>query len=817
MPLPPSTYRLQLTANFTLDDAAALVPYFVDLGVGWLYLSPILQSASGSTHGYDVVDPTRVDTARGGKDALVRLARTAHEAGLGILVDIVPNHVGVGVPHENPWWWDVLRLGQGSRYAKFFDIDWAAGRGRLLLPVVGDEDMPSQPGGAIRGMSIDTEAGLLRYHDREYPLAPGSADDTGAGVRAIHAAQHYELVHWRRGDWELNYRRFFTITDLAGVRVEDAEVWEAAHAEILSWVRDGLVDGLRVDHVDGLRDPGGYLARLRERAGVPVWVEKILEPGEQLPDWPVAGTTGYDALGEYDRMLIDDDSRDDLDDDALDWGELVHTAKRFVTDGPLQAEMLRIARDLGAGAHGTAAAGSDGTAAAGAHATAAAEAQDAVAPASPASPAPATAAETVDAVSEIAACFGVYRTYLPIGREHLDAAVNQARVRRPELAATIERVADILSRPEHPAAARFQQTTGMVMAKAVEDRSFYRYSRLTSLNEVGGDPSVFSLTPDAFHELQQRRQQRWPHTLTTLTTHDTKRSEDVRARIDALAEYPALWRDSLDQLREIAPIDNPDFANLLWQAIVGAWPASRERLNAYAEKAAREAGEDTTWTEVNGEYEASLHAAVDAAFAHPAARSILQNLVETLDAAATSNALALKTLQLLGPGIPDVYQGSELWLRALVDPDNRRPVDWRQRRAALDAVLAGARPTLSGTESGDEPGNADPTGAVKLLITVAGLRIRRSLPDRFTQYVPLRVSGASAEHVLAFDRGGVIAAVTRLPVALEAGGGWLDTRLELPAGRWIDQLSGNPFTGTVAVAQLFAPRPVAMLVRESGV
>lgn len=777
MRTPASTYRLQLSAEFTLDDAARLVPYFVDLGVDWLYLSPILQATEGSTHGYDVVDPTRVDAARGGREALVRLAHTAHEAGLGILVDIVPNHVGVAVPKQNPWWWDVLQHGEASQYAKFFDIDWPAGGGKLLIPVIGDADMPTEPGAPINGMSVDREAGVLRYYDNEYPLAPGSADDESLDVRTVHAAQHYALVHWRRGDWSLNYRRFFTATELAGVRVEDAEVWDAAHTEILSWVREGLVDGLRIDHVDGLRDPRGYLERLREHADVYLSVEKILEPGEQLPDWAVAGTTGYDALGEFERVLVDDEGRDDLDEqsaalsheDVDDWPTLIHTSKRFVTDGPLHAEMRRVARDL------------DGV--------------------------PEPDDRTVDAISEIAACFPVYRSYLPEGIEHLEQAARDAADWRSDLGDELERVLAKLRDPDNAGALRFQQTTGMVMAKAVEDRSFYRYARLTSLNEVGGDPSIFALTPDQFHAAQAERQARWPNAQTALTTHDTKRSEDVRARLDALSERPELWRDSLEQLLEIAPISNPAFGNLLWQAIIGAWPASRERLYAYAEKAAREAGDLTTWTEVNEEYEHELRAAVDAAFDHPAARALVANLVEELRHPGWSNSLSLKTLQLLGPGVPDVYQGTELWQHSLVDPDNRRPVHWQEQSAALGAILRGARPSF------DEP---DPTGSVKLLLTVIGLRLRKGLREQFDAYRPLHATGASADHLIAVDRGGVVVLATRLPVDLERGGGWHDTHLQLPEGTWVDQVTGTAYTGEVAVAHLLEHLPVAMLARRTN-
>ena len=775
---PRSTYRLQLTPDFTFEDATWQLPYLAKLGVDWVYLSPILQSAEGSMHGYDVVDATKVDEARGGRDEFVKFAKAAHEHGLGVLVDIVPNHMGIAVPRENPWWWQVLAEGRDSERAHFFDIDWDAGDGKILVPVVGDADMPKSPGEPIANLAVDREAGVLRYWDAEFPLAAGSADDD-ADPREVHRRQHYRLVHWRLGDWDLNYRRFFTVTTLAGLRVEDADVWEAAHAEILSWIEEGLVDGLRIDHPDGLRDPRGYLERLRDRTGgVYLLVEKILEPGEELPaDWETEGTTGYDALGALERVMVDEDGRVDLEQfaaqltnedptnadvstDAVEqWATLVHEMKRFVTDNSLLAELRRIARELAA---------------------AGVERDD-----------------TVDALAEIAAHFQVYRTYLPHGAELLEEAAANAREWRPDLSDAIEAILPILREPEAPAAKRFQQTTGMIMAKAVEDRSFYRYSRLTSLNEVGGDPSEFSVSLADFHELQRTRDRDWPDAQTALTTHDTKRSEDTRARIDAISEIPDYWAEAVGELLELAPISNPTFGNLLWQAVIGAWPASKQRLYDYATKAARESGEVTTWTAVDEEYEESLKRAIDLAFDHPAGRAIVTNLSDHITDAGRSNSLTMKAVQLLGPGVPDIYQGTELWDRSLVDPDNRRRVDWLSRRAALDAVVGGARPPI------------DDTGAAKLFIVATALRLRKQF--ELSTYEPLTATGASADHLIAFSRGPVVVLGTRLPIALADGDGWHDTRVELPEGEWVDELTGNTAHGSAAVAKLLAEYPVALL------
>ncbi|MET0297771.1 MAG: malto-oligosyltrehalose synthase, partial [Microbacterium sp.] len=640
---PLSTYRLQIRRGFDLDAAAGITGYLHDLGVSWAYLSPLLQATDGSDHGYDVVDPSRIDPARGGADGLARFAASARAAGLGILVDIVPNHMGVGVPAENPWWWDVLLNGRASRYADAFDIDWDHGGGRVRLPLLG---------GALDDVIDDIEIvpdatpeaphGTLRYFDHVLPLAAGSLDAADADVRALLARQHYELRFWQDEAAELNYRRFFAVTSLAGVRVEIPEVFAESHAEIVRWVEQGLVDGLRVDHPDGLLDPGGYLAQLAEATGdAYVLVEKILEHGEGLPgDWSTDGTTGYDALAEIDRVLVDPAGEEALDElDARlrggeqSWHDLIHTTKRMIADTIQVAEIRRLVREL---------------------------------------PAPVDDAE--DALAELLACFPVYRSYLPAGVEHLHSAAADAAVRRPELAASIDALVGVLADPRTAAARRFQQTTGPVMAKGVEDTAFYRYTRLGTLTEVGGDPGVFALPVDGFHVAQAMRQASWPHAMTALSTHDTKRGEDVRARLSVLAEIPARWADVLGELRAIASTGNGPFDALLWQAIIGSWPATPDRLHAYAEKASREAAEETTWWNPDAAFETRMHALVDAAFGD--ARELVESFVAEIARPGWSNSLAAKTLQLAGPGVPDVYQGSELWETSLVDPDNRRPVDF---------------------------------------------------------------------------------------------------------------------------------------------
>ncbi|SEB49318.1 maltooligosyl trehalose synthase [Nocardioides exalbidus] len=757
---PHSTYRLQVSQDFTLHEAADVLPYLHDLGVDWVYLSPLLASEPGSTHGYDVVAFDHVDPERGGEEGLAALSAEARRLGMGVLVDIVPNHVGVATPSEDPWWWDVLRLGRESEHATAFDVDWAAGDGRIVIPVIGDDDE-----GSIR-----IEGGEVRYHDQRFPLAPGTT---------TLEEQHYDLVHWKAADDDLNYRRFFAVNTLAAVRVEDPEVFAETHVEIRRWFDEGLVDGLRVDHPDGLRDPKRYLDDLAAlTGGAYVLVEKILEPGEELPsEWATAGTTGYDALALIDRLLTDPAGEapltaleNRLRGTPVDWTRMVHDNKRAVADGILHSEVLRITREVAKVQETRQDTEDEGVD------------EDAVA----------------DAIAELLACFPVYRSYLPEGRAHLDQAFFAARTARPDLGATYDAIEPVLHDEWSQPARRFQQTSGMVMAKGVEDCSFYQWSRLTSLNEVGADPSIFAIGTDTFHDAMAVRQRDWPDAMVTLSTHDTKRGEDVRARITVLAEEPREWEQALDELLRLAPVPDPGFGSLLWQAVLGAWtpdhlPDLRDRLHGYAEKAMREAGDRTTWTEPDEAYEAAVHAAVDAVFDDTEVREVLTGLATTIDAAAQANSLAAKLLAITIPGVPDVYQGSELWETSLVDPDNRRPVDFDHRRAVL-----------AGTEEDD--------AAAKLHVTCTALTLRRDRPELFTDYEPVGATGATADHVVAFDRGGAITVATRLPVGLATDGGWGETVLDLPDGTWHDVLTGLDTDGRLA--DLLAVHPVALLVRK---
>lgn len=767
MRTPVSTYRLQIRPSFTLQDAAELTGYLKDLGVDWVYVSPILTAEEGSDHGYDVTDPSTVDPSRGGPEGLEALSKAARKEGLGVLADIVPNHMGVASPGQNAWWWQLLKEGRSSKYAEAFDVDWDFGGGRIRIPVLGGDDDLDQ---------LRIVDGELHFYDHRFPLADGTWTE-GDSPQDVHNRQHYELVGWRRADAELNYRRFFAVNTLAGVRVEVPWVFDEAHQEIVRWFREELVDGLRIDHPDGLADPEGYLARLKEATGgAYLLVEKILEPGEKLPEtFQCEGTTGYDALADVDRLFVDpaaEEFLDDLDARLRDEAEpanyqvMIHGTKRRIADGILRSEILRLSRLV--------------------QETSALPRLD-----------------VADALAEIICWFPVYRTYLPYGQEILEESIEHAAKHRPELAGVLEGLRPLLLDTTGELARRFQQTSGMVMAKGVEDTAFFRYTRLGTLTEVGADPTEFAVSPGEFHQRMARRQAELPLSMTTLSTHDTKRSEDARARISVISESVPEWELFLGTVQDLTPIPDGPLSALIWQAIAGAWPADRSRLQAYALKAAREAGNSTNWTDPNLEFERHLAAAVDSVFDVPEVGGALENFVAELEPYGTSNSLSAKLVQLTMPGVPDVYQGTEFRDGSLTDPDNRRPVDFQARIDGLAELDGGARPART-----DE--------AAKLLVVSRALRLRRDRPELFGGYQPVAATGAAAAHVVAFSRGadapGAVTVATRLPKALERNGGWRDTAVDLPA-KSRDELTGTTFdAGPVPVATLLEHYPVALLV-----
>ena len=680
---------------------------------------------------------------------------------LQVVVDIVPNHMGVADPAQNEAWWQLLKLGRDSEYADWFDIDWQAGEGKVLLPVLGaDSDLAE----------LEIVDGELRYYDTPIPDRSGHAA-TARIRQVVHDRQHYRLVDYRRADTEQNYRRFFAVTDLAGIRVEELRVYSASHAEILRWVQTGTVDGIRIDHPDGLADPGGYLNRLAAEApDAWITVEKITEPGEQLPaDWPVAGTTGYDALTEVNALLYDPadeaaatEAYQRLTGDRLDWPAQLERGKRMIATTILQAELRRIGRGI---RHAAPELADDDEA-------------------------------VVEALTELAVAFGVYRSYQPAGNERLAEAIEVAVRRRPELAGTIERIRPLLANGDREVTVRFEQATGAIMAKGCEDTAYYRYNRAIGLNEVGGDPAGYGSTVEQFHQLQARRQERQPKSMTTLSTHDTKRSEDVRARLAVLSELGEQWYDAAARLLDRAPVGNQAFGYLLWQTFAGSGWIDRDRMHAYAEKAMREAADGTSWRDPEPAFEQRVHEAVDLAYDDEGLHAELDRLIRLIDPYGWSNSLAGKLIQLTMPGVPDVYQGTELFDYSLVDPDNRRDVDFELRRRLL---AESKMPELDGS------------GAAKLWLVRQALSVRRERPELLTGYRPLLATGPAAQHAVAFDRGGLVSVATRLPFTLQRTGGWHDTELALPAGEQLDLLSGTVHRGRVPVAALLERYPVALL------
>jgi (1->4)-alpha-D-glucan 1-alpha-D-glucosylmutase len=838
-----ATYRLQLTPDFTFADARDQVPYLAALGVSHLYLSPVLQAVPGSQHGYDVLDHTRISEELGGEGALVELADAAHQHGLGVIVDVVPNHMAFVAPAwANAPLWQVLRDGREAATAHWFDVDWEAGAGRLGVPVLGqpleqvlaDGELVLDPAPGADG-GDGSGAPVLRYFDHVLPVAPGTLSDTAgleAGTpvdRALLERQHYRLAHWREKAAVLNYRRFFDVDELIAVRVELPDVFEATHRLLLDLHHRGVLDGFRIDHPDGLADPEGYLRALRAatRPGTPVWVEKILEGDERLPrSWACAGTTGYDAMRAVSAALVDPASAPVLDKTWAEAGgegdleQVELAAKRTVVEAMLGAEVRRLVR----------------------------RAEEALG-----EPGGDAGAEPLrDAVAELLVSGDVYRAYLSPGeapddlaRGRLEQARDRALSRRPDLAGPLRQLTALALlegldglAPAARAAAedfavRLQQTWGPVMAKGIEDTTFYRWHRLDALNEVGGDPGLLAQAgPSVLHGWATDQQDDWPSGMTTLTTHDTKRSEDVRARLLAVAGDPEAWQCGADAFRaaaDRAAVDRPT-AHLLWQTLVGVGPISRERLHGYLEKAVREAKQHTAWVDGDPDYEARVLALADRALEDDALRSVVTDEVAAQHEAVRATVLAQKLVQLCLPGVPDLYQGTELVALSLVDPDNRRPVDYDVRRRLLEQLREAGGPTGVGNEDLD---------AEKLWVTSTALAVRAANPDCFGEragYAPLT---ASTEHALAFCRtapdgaaGGPGAApdavaclVTRAPARLHRAGGWrADDTVTLPAGSWHDALTGRTHqvqagagqeeAGTLACRDLFARFPVALLTRS---
>lgn len=823
MPL-TGTYRLQLHHDFTFADARTLLPYLVKLGVSHLYLSPILQAVSGSLHGYDVIDHTAVAAGLGGRAGFEALAGDAHAHGLAVIVDMVPNHMAFVEPeHLNRPLWKVLREGPAAATANWFDIDWAAGAGKLGVPVLGQPISDAAASGQLHVGVLQGEP-VVRYHEHVYPLADGTApDQPGARIEpddllSLLDRQHYRLADWRDKNEVLNYRRFFEVDRLIAVRVEEPTVFEATHALLLDLHHQGFIDGFRVDHPDGLADPLAYLQRLRDavRPGTPIWVEKILIGDEPLnADWPTAGTTGYDALRAISGALVDTTPQvvdvlkgawqDAGGEAGLDVSERV--SKRRVLQLLLTPEVGRLAR-LAALARPDHEPG-----------------------------------RLREATFELLAAAPVYREYVRPGhpvpqraRRRFHQVREVALTERPDLHPELD-AAVALALLDDPVpgsrdaatefAIRLQQTWGPVMAKGIEDTAFYRFHRLLALNEVGGDPDLL-LTGEVcstrgvqiLHDWAHRQSAHWPQGLVALSTHDTKRSEDVRARILAVAGDRDAWRTCTDvALREAqaAGVDGP-VAHLIWQTLLGTMPIEANRLEEYLRKALREAKERTGWLEPDASYERT---ALDFAERHrsagPLHEALRTALADNVDAI-TALTLGQKALQLTLPGVPDTYQGCEVIDLSLVDPDNRRPVDYPTRMDLLDRLTA-TGPASSTALAGWTA--AQRLSASKLRLVTILLHLRRDQPQLFgpgSSYLPLATDVA---HLVAYARGAgdgadpsLVVLVTRAPVTLARSGGWTDEHVELPDGNWTDAVTGASIEGGRQGCQrLLAQWPVAVLVR----
>jgi (1->4)-alpha-D-glucan 1-alpha-D-glucosylmutase len=825
-PTPPTaTYRLQVRPQFGFDDVAAVLDHLAALGVSHVYLSPVLQPTPGSQHGYDVVDHRLLNSEAGGREAFDRMSVALKGAGLSAVADVVPNHMAVPTPVRlNAALWSVLRDGPGSPFARWFDVDWTAASRAVLMPVLGDRIGKVLARGEI---TIDRSGSepILRYFDHEFPIRPGTDD---LPLEELVDRQWYRLAWWRVADEELNYRRFFDVDTLAAIRVEDPRVFEATHELLVSLVKAGRLTGLRIDHPDGLADPRQYLSRLSDlTGGVWVVVEKILEGDEELPDdWACAGTTGYDALGRVGGLFVDPASAaplaallTEVTGDTPDFSSVVEEAKRQVVEQGLYAEVHRLvevavgicADDIALRDH--------------------------------------TRRQLRSALIELLVAFDRYRAYVvpgepvpPSSIAVVERAADIAREHTPEEAhealdlirdLVLDRAVGSATGPGHELSrrrefvVRFQQTCGPVMAKGMEDTAFYRWHRLVALNEVGGDPTVVGVPPEAFHAFAGRQQRDWPLSMTTLSTHDTKRSEDVRARLYALTELTGEWADAVRGWTEAAGRHRssdgwPDPATiyLTWQTLVGTCgtdgPLTIDRLGPYLTKATREAKRHTSWTDPDPAFDDAVQAFAAGILEDQALMESVAVFSADLDRPARVALLGQKLVQLTMPGVPDVYQGCELVDLSLVDPDNRRAVDFADRRVRLARL-----------DTGHPPADVDDE---KLLVTSASLRLRREHPEWFVgPDATYRALPTSTGNAVAFGRGRaggeatggkdgitVVTVATRLPIALERHGGWGDHTLTVPQGSWTDQLSGRDHPGgSIRLADLLTDLPVALLVRSS--
>ncbi len=833
---------MQLHGGFTFDDAAAWLPYLHALGITHLFCSPILQAAPESTHGYDVVDHSRISEECGGEDGFRRLSQAAHELGMGVVVDVVPNHMAVPTPlWHNRALWDVLRRGAESEYSDWFDLDMTDSQA-ILMPVLGH-----RIGRELENINLTTavingeEQPVVTYYDHVFPVRPGTEE---LPLEELLERQWYRLAYWRIGSEELNYRRFFDVDTLAAIRVEDPAIFEATHRKLLQLFHDGLIDGFRIDHIDGLANPRQYLADLQRATGG-CWVvaEKILEYDEELPaDFECAGTTGYDSLlrvaglfhvpGSVPRLT---DLWERLSGSGEGFASTVLNAKRTVVKESLFTELNRLVN------------------------IAMAICEDDIRLRDY------TRRQLSHAISGLLYQFSRYRAYVEPGRVNPESEreiITEAAARAREyltadeldaldfvvalaLGETGEQDmggADTLPAPSQilnqlPGRAhefldlrsefmvRFAQTCGPVMAKSKEDTAFYRWNRFIGVNEVGSDPNIIGINQDDFHGFSRALAADWPTAMTTLSTHDTKRSEDVRARLAVLTEYPREWEQCVNELRTATAESRPVLLDggtelFLWQTLAATWTLpgtaagaeviSADRLTKYLTKAIREAKLHTSWTAPDEAYEEAVLEFATACLANPEVAAALDAFTELTFQSVRANVLGQKLIQLTMPGVPDLYQGCEVVDLSLVDPDNRRPIDYYRRAGVLGSLMM------------NPPADLD---AEKLLVTSRALLLRRDHPEAFrgpdADYRPVSLNTG---HAVVFERGYkdsetpvAIAVATRVQSGLNETG-WGDAELVLPNLRFLDVLSGQEYSGgATPLADILATLPVALLVHQVDV
>jgi (1->4)-alpha-D-glucan 1-alpha-D-glucosylmutase len=797
--IPVSTYRVQFNAGFRFTDAIEIVDYLYQLGVTDLYASPILKARAGSTHGYDVTDPTQINPEIGTPEEFDQLCRALHDRGMGLLLDIVPNHMAASL--ENPWWFDVLEKGEESPYAGFFDVNWDSKK--VLLPILGKPYGEALDNEELRVQVVNGRP-VLQYYEQKLPIAAGAGNLSSEAVDHVLSRQHYRLAYWRKAADSINYRRFFDINDLVGLQTERDEVFQATHRYVFELVQQNKVTGLRIDHIDGLRDPKQYLERLLPDTYVVA--EKILAGTERIPcDWQVQGTTGYDFTNYVNGVFIDREGFNKLQKTY----RTVTGSKNSLVD-VFRARKRQVMRELFAG-----------------------EVQALVHRLVELAQIDRHARDLqVEALREafvsVIAHLPVYRTYIREERvSETDRAYIEDAIRSAGSGPEFDFLRRVLliepawylqgGKPDYlDFVMRWQQFTGPVMAKGLEDTTFYVYNPLVSVNEVGGDcndPDVY-FGVEQFHRRNVARHSWTPHTMNTTSTHDTKRSEDVRARINVLSELPDEWADALRRWMQMNPSETAPDANeqiLIYQTMLGAWPIEVDRLKQYVTKALREAKTNTCWIDIDEDYERRVFSFVEQLYGNNQFIDDFSRFQEKVAYFGALSALSQVVLKIASPGVPDVYRGTEVWDLSLADPDNRRPVDFASRKEMLEKLQHGVELKNLMENWSD--------GRLKMYVTWKLLNFRRDHPDLFQkgEYIPLHVSGKRANHVVAFARRlhdqWCLAAVPRL-YALLGEAGWGDTVIDTPPGApatWQHVLTGDAVPSPLRAAEIFRYFPLATL------